>query len=82
MIELDRQFMQPVAEVELGHGQLILVSEKNATGQWAYGDPIFMPPAARDWWFDLNFMDFNNLPPATPYVGSVLRLAFRQEFVL
>lgn len=51
----------------------------NAAGQWSYGDPIYTAPA-RDWWFDLNFLDFNKLPPGTPSVGSVLRIAFRQEF--
>jgi len=51
----------------------------NATGQWSYGDPIYRAPV-RDWWFDVNFLDFNKLPPGTPSVGSVLRIAFRQEF--
>jgi len=51
----------------------------NAVGQWAYGNPIYTAPA-RDWWFDLNFLDFDKLPPGTPSVGSVLRIAFRQEF--
>lgn len=51
----------------------------NATGQWAFGDPIYFAPN-RDWWFDVNFLDFNKLPPGTPSVGTVLRIAFRQEF--
>ncbi len=51
----------------------------NAAGQWSYGNPIYTAPA-RDWWFDLNFLDFDKLPPGTPSVGSVLRIAFRQEF--
>ncbi|MFH1068344.1 MAG: hypothetical protein V1794_01880, partial [Candidatus Glassbacteria bacterium] len=56
-----------------------LFPSQNSTGLWVYGSPIYEAPA-RDWWFDLNFLNFDNLPPGTPSVGSVLRIAFRQEF--
>ena len=51
----------------------------NAVGAWVYGDPIYTAPT-RNWAFDLNFLDFGKLPPGTPSVGTVLRIAFRQEF--
>ena len=56
-----------------------LYLSENATGQWQYGSPIYRAPV-RNWSFDLNFLDFNKLPPGTPSVGTVLRIAFRQEF--
>ena len=56
-----------------------LFLSENATGQWAWGAPIYFAPD-RDWWFEVNFLDFDKLPPGTPSVGSVLRIAFRQEF--
>lgn len=52
----------------------------HATGAWVYGHPVYTAPT-RNWAFDLNFLDFNKLPPGTPSVGTVLRIAFRQEFV-
>lgn len=58
-----------------------LFLSENAVGQWDYGIPIYTAPG-RDWWFDVRFLEFNNLPPGTPSVGSVLRIAFRQEFML
>ncbi len=51
----------------------------NAVGAWVYGNPVYNAPT-RNWAFDLNFLDFNKLPPGTPSVGTVLRIAFRQEF--
>lgn len=64
------------------YGSLInLFLSQNAVGQWSYGDPVYTAPA-RDWWFDVRFLDFNNLPPGTPSVGTVLRIAFRQEFFI
>ncbi len=57
-----------------------LFLSENADGQWSYGGPIYTAPI-RDWWFDVRFLEFNNLPPGTPSVGSVLRIAFRQEFM-
>ena len=33
-----------------------------------------------NWAFDVRFLDFDQLPPGTPAVGMVLRIAFRQEF--
>ena len=57
-----------------------LFLSENADGQWSYGNPIYEAPI-RDWWFDVRFLNFNQLPPGTPSVGSVLRIAFRQEFM-
>ncbi len=56
-----------------------LFLSEHATGQWSYGAPIYTAPT-RNWWFEVRFLDFNQLPPGTPSVGSVLRIAFRQEF--
>jgi hypothetical protein len=63
-------------------GSLVnLFLSHNADGQWTYGSPVYTAPD-RDWTFDVRFLDFNNLPPGTPLVGTVLRVAFRQEFFL
>jgi len=50
-----------------------------ATGAWVYDSPVYTAPT-RNWQFDVRFLNFNQLPPGTPSVGSVLRIAFRQEF--
>ena len=64
------------------HGSFInLFLSQNAVGQWSYGNPVYTAPV-RDWWFEVRFLDFNNLPPGTPSVGTVLRIAFRQEFFI
>ncbi|MBW7996683.1 MAG: hypothetical protein FVQ81_09000 [Candidatus Glassbacteria bacterium] len=64
------------------YGSMVnLFLSENAVGQWSYGDPVYRAPT-RDWWFEVRFLDFNNLPPGTPSVGTVLRIAFRQEFFL
>jgi PilX N-terminal len=57
-----------------------LFLSENADGNWSYGDPIYQAPI-RDWWFDVRFLNFDQLPPGAPSVGSVLRIAFRQEFM-
>ena len=56
-----------------------LFLSENAVGQW--GKPDVYSPPVRDWHFDVRFLDFNQLPPGTPSVGSVIRIAFRQEFM-
>ena len=56
-----------------------LFLSENATGQWSFGSPIYTAPT-RNWSFDVSFLDFDKLPPGTPSVGTVLRIAFRQEF--
>ena len=57
-----------------------LFLSENAVGQWSDGSPIYTVPIC-DWYFDVRFQEFNNLPPGTPSVGSVLRISFRQEFM-
>ncbi len=51
----------------------------NADGQWGKSN-VYSPPV-RDWYFEVRFLNFDQLPPGTPSVGSVLRIAFRQEFI-
>jgi hypothetical protein len=64
------------------HGSFVnLFLSQRATGQWSYGGSIYTAPT-RNWWFEIRFLDFNNLPPGTPSVGTVLRIAFRQEFFI
>ncbi len=64
------------------HGSFVnLFLSQRATGQWSYGGSIYTAPV-RNWWFEVRFLDFNNLPPGTPSVGTVLRIAFRQEFFI
>jgi hypothetical protein len=42
-------------------------------------DPSYKAPQ-RDWSFDPDLMDPQNLPPGTPSVGYVLRASFRQVY--
>ncbi len=45
-----------------------------AVGTW---NGTYYSPPVRDWQFDTRFRDPANLPPGTPTVGNVIRMAFR-----
>ena len=47
-----------------------------ATGNWKYGGKVYSAPR-RDWAFDVNFLDPNKLPPATPEVRTIIRGKWR-----
>ncbi len=42
-------------------------------GSWGCGNDVYSPPI-RNWDYDLDFNDFNNLPPFTPYVVTITRV--------
>lgn len=46
-----------------------------AKGKWVYGSPRYTAPN-RDWDFDTDFLDMNNLPPFTPQVYSLRTIAW------
>lgn len=57
-------------------GSLIsLWQSEKATGNWAYGAPIYEAPT-RVWSYGI---DYNNLPPGTPVVRLVQRVCWRQQ---
>jgi hypothetical protein len=43
-----------------------------ATANWRYGGPVYEAPA-RNWAFDVNFLDPSKLPPGTPAVRAMIR---------
>ena len=45
-----------------------------ATGQWAYGDPYYSAPI-RNWFYDTDLASEANLPPQSPFVVEVERVA-------
>ncbi|HAV64101.1 MAG TPA: hypothetical protein DCY13_17260 [Verrucomicrobiales bacterium] len=51
---------------------VVLFNSKFATNGWKYGSPIYTAPA-RDWAFDLNFMEPTRLPPGTPQLSAMIR---------
>lgn len=51
---------------------VVLFHSEHATGGWKYGGSIYEAPA-RDWAFDLNFMDPTKLPPGTPMLTALVR---------
>jgi hypothetical protein len=58
-------------------GSLVSLNEsRHASGTFTYGDPVYLAPI-RDWDYDTDFDDVNNLPPLTPrftYVRQALML--------
>lgn len=51
---------------------------ESAEGDWIYGWPIYTAPS-RDYDFDSDFMDANNLPPFAPSVMSIRATDWRRE---
>jgi hypothetical protein len=50
---------------------VVMFYSKTATAPWGSSD-VYSPPA-RQWTFDLNFMDATKLPPGTPEVRALIR---------
>jgi lipoprotein-anchoring transpeptidase ErfK/SrfK len=50
---------------------VVLFPSQYATSPWGMAN-VYDPPA-RNWAFDLNFMDAKKLPPGTPSVSTLIR---------
>lgn len=55
-------------------------SGQAARRTWNWRNPVYYNPPNRDWAFELRFRDPRNLPPGTPTVGTVNRIAFRPVY--
>jgi len=54
------------------YGSIVNLYESDqATAPWSYGSYYTAP--ARNWYFDISFLDANRLPPGTPIVRSLKR---------
>ena len=49
-----------------------------ATGAWEYGDPQYKAPV-RNWDYDADFNNIDNLPPFTPWTVEAQRIAWWKE---
>lgn len=62
-------------------GSFVCLGESQyATGAWAYGPPWYLPPN-RNWNYDIDFNDVNNLPPETPMVWGIRRIVYGDDEV-
>jgi len=50
---------------------VVMFNSKTATAPWG-GPDVYSPPA-RNWAFDINFLDATKLPPGTPEVRAMIR---------
>ena len=50
---------------------VVMFNSKTATAPWGGAD-VYSPPA-RNWAFDINFLDATKLPPGTPEVRAIIR---------
>jgi hypothetical protein len=50
---------------------VVMFGSQTATAPWGMGD-VYSPPA-RNWAFDVNFLDSAKLPPGTPMVRALIR---------
>ena len=50
---------------------VVMFNSKAATAPWG-GAEVYSPPA-RNWAFDINFLDATKLPPGTPEVRAIIR---------
>lgn len=50
---------------------VVMFNSKTATAPWG-GSDVYSPPA-RNWAFDINFLDATKLPPGTPEVRALIR---------
>jgi hypothetical protein len=56
------------------NGSMVVMFESQfATGFWPGTGGNFYNPPVRKWAFDINFLDYNRLPPATPQVQKLFR---------
>lgn len=55
-------------------------SQHAARRTWNWRSPAYYGAPQRDWAFELRFRDPRNLPPGTPTVGTVNRIAFRPVY--
>jgi len=54
---------------------------QHVDGAWVYGNPQYYPPT-RDWHYDTDFDDANNLPPLTPRFTYIRQELFVRKFEL
>ena len=64
--------------VTLAGSMISLWTSRMTKGAW--GCCNYYSPPNRDWNFDTRFQDPENLPPATPVVGHVLRVGFLRRY--
>lgn len=65
--------------VDLSGSLVSLFYSRMANWEWRQGSPVYGPPDRR-WTFDARFRVPANLPPGTPKVGSVYRIAYRPGY--
>ncbi len=69
-------------ELEIRGSIICLWKSQDATGTWKYeGSPGYYSAPTRDWGFDTNFNDPNNLPPESPCVRLFQRVGWQQQYV-
>jgi hypothetical protein len=51
-----------------------------ATGIFKCCNSVYSPPGTRNYFFDTQFLNPNNLPPGTPSFQDVVSLSFHQNF--
>lgn len=56
---------------------VVLWASEQATGKWIYGMPYYTAPY-RDWGFDQDLLEVENLPPGTPQVGTLERTHWQE----
>ena len=54
---------------------IVLWESQFATAEWSYGGDIYKAPG-RNWDYDIDFNDSENLPPFTPYAVKTTRVAW------
>ncbi|NIR42450.1 MAG: hypothetical protein GWN99_00980 [Gemmatimonadetes bacterium] len=76
------RFLEDWRDVEYQYlGSIVsLWTAVHALGTWYRGSDDYYRPPIRNWGFDLDLLDVDNMPPGTPTVGAVVRTSFREGY--
>jgi Tfp pilus assembly protein PilX len=68
------------AQVNYGGSMISMYYSQYATGIFKCCGSVYSPPAKRNYFFDTQFLNPNNLPPGTPMFQDVVSLSAHESF--
>jgi hypothetical protein len=76
----DRSDNQNGGTVNYVGSMVSMYNSQYATGIFKCCNAVYDPPSARNYFFDTQFLNPNNLPPGTPAFQDVVSLSYHQNF--
>jgi hypothetical protein len=76
----DRSDQGNGATVNYVGSMITMYNSQYATGIFKCCNAVYNPPGTRNYFFDTQFLNPNNLPPGTPAFQDVVSLSYHQNF--